>query len=114
MYICKDCGCVFDEAYSYEERHPYGDTYASEYFSCCPACGGDYDEAVRCADCGEWVSEEELHSELCEECFLERRKEIANAIMGLFTKNQFDCLPDDIFDDIWSDVENAYKESGSK
>ncbi len=58
MYICLDCGCVFEKAKPY--REPHGEvTYG------CPKCDGfDYTEADRC-ECGEYKEKSEW---LCFEC----------------------------------------------
>ncbi len=110
MFICLDCGNVFDEPNTYIEHHPYGDGYVNEEFGYCPHCNGDYAEAVQCEQCGEYYIEEDMHdSIMCNACANENRKSIAKAIAKLFTKEEFDNLPDDIFDDIWNDVEKVYK-----
>lgn len=45
QYKCRECGCEFDEPYTYVERH--GFTHGPfERFSECPNCGScDYDDA---------------------------------------------------------------------
>lgn len=73
-YICIDCRRQFDEPRVYEERHglehgPY------EKMSCCPFCGGGYEEAVECDECGKVIPESEAcfsepwHKTLCPECY---------------------------------------------
>lgn len=74
-YICVDCRRQFDEPHRYEERHglehgPY------EKLSCCPFCGGSYEEAIECDECGKIVPESEVcysdeygHKVLCSECY---------------------------------------------
>lgn len=69
MYICNECLETFVEPDSYEERHPYGMTYASESFSICPYCSSsDFDEAERCAHCDEWFPQGTLEDDVCTEC----------------------------------------------
>ncbi len=69
MYKCLDCGCVFDEPISWSEsRGEYWGMPCSEEVSGCPYCKGDYEEAYKCEECNEFFLEEELHSDLCEEC----------------------------------------------
>lgn len=41
-YKCNCCGEVFDEPRVYKEYHGFDDF--SETWSCCPYCGGDYDD----------------------------------------------------------------------
>ena len=60
MYICLECGEVFEEPKRYTENCGYGasnDPYDYHY-SGCPVCGGNYDEAIECDMCGEWCSRE--------------------------------------------------------
>ena len=69
---CTDCGYVFD----YEDRtvvkeiHGFNDGFY-ETFSCCPNCGGDFEDAADCCECGETFTEDELYSGWCEKCLRE-------------------------------------------
>ena len=68
MYICNNCGAVFDTPDTQTESHPYGEGYAQEKWSVCPCCGdNDFDEAKECRMCGELVSE--LNEGLCDCCY---------------------------------------------
>lgn len=53
-YICRDCGETFDEPKHYTERHGL-ETGPFEKLSCCPFCGGSYEEAVACELCGKLI-----------------------------------------------------------
>lgn len=69
MYICLECGAVFEEPETWEEgRGEFWGFPCSETVSGCPECGGDYEDAVKCRRCEEWHSEDELTDELCECC----------------------------------------------
>ena len=70
---CTDCGYVFD----YEDRtvvkesHGFNDGFY-ETFSCCPNCGGDFEDAVECHECGEAFTENEIYGDKwCEKCLRE-------------------------------------------
>ena len=69
---CTDCGYVLD----YEDRtvvnesHGFDDFFC-ETFSCCPNCGGDFEDAVDCCECGETFTENELYDGWCEKCLRE-------------------------------------------
>ena len=70
---CIDCGYVFD----YEDRtvvkesHGFDDGFW-ETFSCCPNCGGDFEDAVECHECGEAFTEDEIYGDKwCEKCLRE-------------------------------------------
>ena len=60
MWICNDCGAVFENPREYYE-HDTG-----YYGMDCPHCGSDdIDEAKRCSECDEWVNEKNLVNGLC-------------------------------------------------
>ena len=70
---CTDCGYVFD----YEDRtvvkesHGFDDGFY-ETFSCCPNCGGDFEDAIECHECGESFTEDEIYGDKwCEKCLRE-------------------------------------------
>lgn len=71
MFICLDCGCVFEEGKQYiddgHDRPPYDTFYG------CPRCAGDYAETDICDSCGEWIDTEtyvEVNGyKYCENCF---------------------------------------------
>lgn len=57
MYICNDCGAVFDEPAVEREVHFWIDGSPAEEFSVCPECGDtDFTEAFECDGCGEYCS----------------------------------------------------------
>lgn len=69
---CTNCGYVFD----YEDRtvvkesHGFNDGFY-ETFSCCPNCGGDFEDAADCCECGETFTKNELYDGWCEKCLRE-------------------------------------------
>lgn len=68
MYICTDCGAVFETAKIEKENHPYGMGYATEEYCVCPSCGStNFSEAEKCELCGEYCAE--LNEGLCESCY---------------------------------------------
>lgn len=74
MFICNECGYVFDEPATFSEHHPYGSGTATETFACCPSCKGPFDEAVKCSSCGEYFAEEDLEDGMCADCIKEDMK----------------------------------------
>ena len=109
MFICTDCGRVFEEPKKHIEYHPYGEGYAGEEFYFSPCCNSGYDEAEECEFCGEYHSAEDLYDGVCEHCKEGIKQRIAKAIYKEFSQGEFDALPDDVFEDIWEDVENLYR-----
>ena len=69
---CTDCGYVFDfeDRTVVKESHGFNDGFY-ETFSCCPNCGGDFEDAADCCECGEVFTENELYSSWCEKCLRE-------------------------------------------
>lgn len=69
MYKCYDCGAVFESPASHEEdRGEFWGFPCSETVNDCPNCGGDYEEVFQCEKCGEYFFEDELHSDVCDDC----------------------------------------------
>ena len=69
---CTSCGYVFDyeDRTAVKESHGFDDGFY-ETFSCCPNCGGDFEDAVECHECGEAFTENELYDGWCEKCLRE-------------------------------------------
>ena len=70
---CTDCGYVFDfeDRTVVKESHGFNDGFY-ETFSCCPNCGGDFEDAVECHECGEAFIEDEIYGDKwCEKCLRE-------------------------------------------
>ena len=70
---CTDCGYVFDfeDRTVVRESHGFEDGFG-EVFSCCPNCGGDFEDAVECHECGEAFTEDEIYGDKwCEKCLRE-------------------------------------------
>ena len=70
---CTACGYVFDfeDRTVVKESHGFDDGFY-ETFSCCPNCGGDFEDAVECHECGEAFTEDEIYGDKwCEKCLRE-------------------------------------------
>lgn len=75
MYICLECGYIFDSPKIYSEKHGL-DTPPFEQIEGCPKCGGDFTEAIKCAICGEYIVDRYYHlctdEDVCDECCIRR------------------------------------------
>lgn len=63
MIYCESCENFFDEdeLETAEERHPYGEGYATETYYVCPFCRStNINDAKKCSRCGEWVPETDV------------------------------------------------------
>ena len=70
---CTSCNYVFDfeDRTVVKESHGFDDGFY-ETFSCCPNCGGDFEDAVECHECGEAFTEDEIYGDKwCEKCLRE-------------------------------------------
>lgn len=72
MYLCLDCGRLFEEPKSYTEKHNL-DTPPYEHWSGCPVCSGGYVETMKCDVCDEWIVGEYIklknNTFVCENCY---------------------------------------------
>lgn len=72
MFICLDCGCVFDEPKHWIETHGL-DSPPYEEWDGCPSCGGTYAETHKCDNCGDWINGEYVKlkngNKYCENCY---------------------------------------------
>lgn len=77
MYVCLECGNVFDEdeVSCWVETHGL-DHGPYEHLSGCPSCRGAYTEAYTCDACGEYINTETYvqigDQRYCENCFITR------------------------------------------
>lgn len=72
MFVCTNCGHVFEDPEYWEERHGF-DYGPFERWSGCPNCRGSYVEAHRCDCCDEWIDGPYIMLEsgerICEGCY---------------------------------------------
>jgi hypothetical protein len=117
MFKCTECGHIFEdgEQKTYAEHHPYGSTTADEYFSVCPVCGGEYEEAKTCKCCGGAFLEEELiGGYYCDECLknaFDLDSFLDFATSGTDKPTEVDTLEDFVFTMIFG-LKEAPNESG--
>ncbi len=72
MYVCKECGEIFEEPEHCVERHGFTDGMYEEWDGC-PECGGNYTEAFCCDLCGEYIQGDYIETKngtlICENCY---------------------------------------------
>ena len=72
MYLCLDCGQLFEKPEKYTEYHGL-DHPPYEVLSGCPACGGAYVETFQCDACLEYITDDYVHTAdgriYCENCY---------------------------------------------
>ena len=97
-FKCLSCGHIFEdgEQARWKEHRPYGMGTASEEFSGCPICKGEYEETKQCKICGGEFLEEELNGGcVCDECIEECKRdlEVCYKIAETATKEEIKINP---------------------
>jgi hypothetical protein len=72
MYVCVECGTLFEQPKHFIETH--GFTYPPyEEWDGCPDCSGVFIEAHECDCCGEYITGDYIKTDndkrFCESCF---------------------------------------------
>lgn len=77
MYKCEVCGFVFEEGEEKRkvETHGFIDN-RYETWSCCPKCGGSFDEVECCDLCREDEAKSKVHNGVCEKCIAKCEKDL--------------------------------------
>ena len=101
MYICKDCGEIFEEPVVVkDDPSPDGVGLTSGYyvFESCPHCDSDnIEEAVQCVCCDEWMDGTDGSDILCDNCLAEI-KDTLDGIMADYN------LSDDDFENVLAEL----------
>ena len=78
MFICTDCGCIFERPKVVTERHGLGEP-PYEKLEICPECGGAFVPVKRCNYCGEVIADQFVETAngllFCDNCYCERNIE---------------------------------------
>ena len=84
MYICLDCGRVFNNPRNYTES--YGESWEG-----CPNCAGAFVTAVRCQECDRWIPMDE-DDDLCDDCKKDVVVRLGKLIDDNFSRNCKDWI----------------------
>ena len=69
MYICPNCGAVFETPRGITIRHTSLSGRTHEDLTVCPVCDDDtYEPATRCSTCDAYISETQARFGLCADC----------------------------------------------
>ena len=74
-YQCHECDRRFEEPDFITEKHGL-DTPPYEKIAVCPYCKGYFEEMQECKICGEYFTEDELTSGVCDDCIYEHDTDI--------------------------------------
>lgn len=74
MFLCLECGAIFETPRLYREHQgEYFGYSAYEEYEACPCCAGAFVETYECDCCGKWITGEYVEladgSLYCEECY---------------------------------------------
>lgn len=72
MYVCLDCGELFEYPMKIVEKHGLDSPPYEEFYGC-PECGGTYVETMQCYSCGNYITGDYIETlegdYYCENCF---------------------------------------------
>ena len=72
MYVCVNCGQLFEMPAHVTEKHGF-DYPPYEEVAMCPFCGGDFVETYQCEECGEYIDGEYIQLAngecYCQNCY---------------------------------------------
>lgn len=69
MYECDRCNHRFNVFDIVTEPH-------GEKVACCPFCHGSFEEIKQCKICGDWYAEDDMTSDVCDECIYSHENDI--------------------------------------
>lgn len=79
MFRCDECGHLFEEGEQKTRKEIIGEIGCEPVTiekSCCPLCGGSYEEIFSCKVCGSGFCEDELNGGVCNSCFESYKNDI--------------------------------------
>lgn len=99
MFRCEECGHLFEDGEQkvWYEHHPYGMGTASEEFSGCPLCEGNYEKIEPCKICGSY--EHDIEEEYCDDCVKEFKDNLKFVLAQNFNEKQIE-----LFKELYGDV----------
>lgn len=75
MYVCVECGALFEEPLYYTETHGFSRP-PYENWRVCPSCYGEYAVAKKCDCCDEYITDTYIELDngkrYCSNCFTVR------------------------------------------
>jgi DNA-directed RNA polymerase subunit RPC12/RpoP len=93
IYICLDCGRVFNKPREAHEAHDELPERPYETFAECPGCGGeDIERAETCAECDAYIGESQARYNLCPMCESSAEARFKQILSEQFTKNELEYL----------------------
>ncbi len=92
MYICLECGHIFDTPREAAIRHTELSGLSYETIMECPVCGSEeYEHAATCNKCGEYIGESQAEFGLCPDCEIKAEKRL-NETLSAFTPDELAYL----------------------
>lgn len=101
MFICNECELVFSEPKVYSEDRTPGGVFEGgsfiETYKGCPSCGGNYDEAMECQRCEEYISTKS-DAPFCTDCINDILSDYATVIKDNFRADEYETILDHLED----------------
>jgi Zn finger protein HypA/HybF involved in hydrogenase expression len=93
MYICLNCGELFNEPHKVSEIHTELSERPLEIFRVCPKCGeADFESATDCENCGTMIGESQAKYGLCGDCEMKSDVLFRELLSENFTENELHYL----------------------
>lgn len=96
MYICKECGLIFNQPAKYEEDRTPGGAFEGgsfiESFSGCPRCSGGYDEAMLCPRCEDTYISTNSRDPFCDDCVSNLLTQARNIFDENFREDEIEII----------------------
>jgi hypothetical protein len=75
LFVCLDCGHLFEHPQKVQEKHGLEDGPFEEFYAC-PVCSGAYVTAPICDGCDEYITDDYLQTKdgsiWCQDCCMAR------------------------------------------
>lgn len=99
MYICLECGNIFEEGEEWNEsRGEFWGSSCFESVSGCPICKGAYEEVQPCKICGGY--DKNSNSGFCQSCEEEVKKRFSDFVDNNFSKEERELL-NELYEGEW-------------
>jgi hypothetical protein len=111
MYICKDCGLVFNQPKTFVEDTTPGGGPSEQGFSheykACPACEGNYVEATQCVRCEYNYIPLRSTYLFCDECKHKLLSDFTKFVSN-FREDEYDLIAEEAFNSSLQELKDKY------
>ena len=111
MYICKECGLVFNNPKKYsEDCTPYGGPAEPGFtrsYEGCPSCEGNYVEATQCVRCEYNYIPARSTYLFCDDCKHKLLSDFTKFVSN-FREDEYDLIAEEAFNSSLQELKDKY------